>query len=197
MSVDLFGLISGSGWAAGLNLYAVAFLLGIVGRLGLAPVPEVLTHSDVLAMAGGLYLLEFVTDKVPYVDNLWDAAHTVVRPLGAAAIGYLLAGEATTAGQALAAAVSGSLAATSHAAKASTRAAVNVSPEPFSNIFLSLTEDVLVAVIVALAIVFPVVVIAVVALFAFLAVFFTVKLWGAVRKLLRRRRAGRARTATT
>jgi len=194
VTIDLIGLIGGSGWAAGVNLYAVAFLLGILGRLGLADTPEALTSTDVLMMAGGLYLLEFVTDKVPYLDSLWDAVHTVVRPIGAGAIGYLLAGDAGTLGQALAAATSGGLAASSHAAKASTRAAVNVSPEPFSNIFLSLAEDVLVVVIIALAVALPVIAIVVVALLVGLAAFLTVKLWGALARL-RQRRAGGPRVA--
>lgn len=87
------GLIAGSGWAAGLNVYAVALILGLVGRFGDAPIPDQLTSTPVLIGAAVLYLVEFFADKVPYLDNIWDAAHTVIRPVVAGWMGYLLAGE--------------------------------------------------------------------------------------------------------
>ncbi|MGH8909021.1 MAG: DUF4126 domain-containing protein [Egibacteraceae bacterium] len=176
---------------AGVNLYAVALLLGVFGRLGLVETPEALTRTDVLIAAGALYLVEFVADKVPYLDSLWDVAHTVVRPLGAGAIGYLLAGQADSLPQALSATASGTLAVTSHAAKATTRAAVNTSPEPFSNIVLSLAEDGLVAAIVALAVAFPVIALVTVAVLTALAVLLTVKGYRALRTMRRRRAARR------
>jgi hypothetical protein len=191
MSIDLMSLIGGSGWAAGVNLYAVVVLLGVFGRLGLVETPEVLTRTDVLMAAGALYLLEFVADKIPYLDNLWDVLHTVFRPLGAGAIGYLLAGEAGSLSQAVAAMASGTLAATSHSAKATARAAVNVSPEPVSNIVLSLAEDGLVAGIVALAVAFPVIALVTVTVLVVLAVLLIISGWSALRAFWHRRTARR------
>lgn len=189
--VDTIGLLAGSGWAAGLNLYLVTFLLGLSGRLGWADVPAVLQRTDVMIGAGVLFGVEFLADKVPYLDNLWDAIHTFVRPLGAAALGYVIAGDSPSVGAAVGAVVSGSLALSAHSAKATTRAAVNTSPEPFSNIFLSLFEDGLVAGLVALAIANPVVTLVMVGILAVLAIWLTVKLFGAIRRI-RRRWAARA-----
>lgn len=149
------GLVASSGWASGLNLYAVLLLLGLAGRTGFADVPEVLLRTDVLVVAGVLYALEFLADKVPYLDNLWDAVHTVVRPVGAAALGAVLAGEVGSVEQGVSAALSGGLALAGHAAKATTRLAVNTSPEPASNVVVSLLEDGLVAGLVVLAMAYP------------------------------------------
>jgi hypothetical protein len=182
MSVDLISLVAGSGWASGVNLYAVIVMLGLLGRLGWAEIPLVLQRTDLLVAAGGLYLFEFVADKVPYVDSGWDVLHTVVRPLGAAAVGYMLAGQADTFGQAAAAAVAAALAAASHTAKATTRAAVNLSPEPFTNIGLSLLEDGLVFSVIALAVTYPAAALATVAVLVLAGAMLVVTLWGAARR---------------
>jgi len=190
--VEAFGVIAGAGWASGLNLYLVTLVLGLSGRLGWSDVPDVLTRTDVLVVAGVLFLVEFVADKVPYVDNLWDTAHTVIRPLGAAAIGAILAGEASSVGAALGALVAGALALDAHAAKATTRVAANASPEPFSNIALSLFEDGLVIGLVVLAVTYPVVTVVVIAVLVVAATAVTVALWRVARRLRRRlRMAGR------
>ncbi|MEX0700117.1 MAG: DUF4126 domain-containing protein [Acidimicrobiia bacterium] len=181
--LETLGLVAGSGWASGLNVYLVTLMLGLGGRAGWTEVPEVLQRPDVLIVAGVLYLIEFAADKIPYLDNVWDALHTFVRPLGAAALGFVIAGESSSVGGALGAIVSGSLALSAHSAKATTRAAVNTSPEPFSNIFLSLFEDGLVAGLVALAVVYPVAALVVVIILAVLAVWLTVRLLGAVRRM--------------
>jgi hypothetical protein len=181
--VDTIGLLAGTGWAAGLNLYLVTFLLGVAGRLDWINVPAVLQRTDVMIVAGVLYGIEFAADKIPYLDNLWDAIHTFVRPLGAAALGYVIAGDSPSVGAAVGAVVSGALALTAHSAKATTRAAVNTSPEPFSNIVLSLFEDGLVAGIVALAILNPWITLIVVLILAVLATWLTVKLFGAIRRV--------------
>lgn len=180
--IDTIGLLAGSGWAAGLNLYLVTFLLGLAGRLDWLDVPAVLQRTDVMIAAGVLYAVEFVADKVPYLDNVWDAVHTFIRPLGAAAIGYVIAGDTPSIASAAGAIISGSLALSAHSAKATTRAAVNTSPEPFSNIFLSLAEDGLVAGLVALAIANPVVTLIVVVALTIGAVWLTVKLFGIIRR---------------
>jgi hypothetical protein len=197
--MEAIGLIAGSGWASGLNLYLVALLLGAAGRLGWADIPDVLTRLDVMIVAGALFVVEFVVDKVPYLDNIWDAIHTVVRPLGAAALGLVVAGQSESIGAALGALVAGALAFDAHAAKASTRVVVNASPEPVSNIALSLFEDVGVAALVALAITYPLVTIVVVAVLVVAATALTIWLlrimrrsWRSVASRLRLLRADEA-----
>ncbi|MCI0424302.1 MAG: DUF4126 domain-containing protein [Actinobacteria bacterium] len=180
--IETVSLIAGSGWASGLNLYLVTLLLGVAGRAGWADIPDVLTRTDVMILSGILFAIEFVVDKVPYLDNVWDAIHTVVRPLGAAALGAVLGGEFTNVGAAVAAVVSGALALDSHAAKATTRVVANTSPEPFSNIGLSLAEDVGVALLITLAIANPVVAVIVVAVLLVAATALTVWLLGTARK---------------
>jgi hypothetical protein len=150
------GLLLGSGWASGINLYLVTLLLGIASRLGWGEVPEIFGRTEFLVIAAILAAIEFVADKIPYVDNVWDSVHTVLRPLGAAVIGALLTGESTSLVTAVGAVVSGGLALNAHAAKASTRVAVNASPEPVSNVVLSVAEDLLVAGLMTLALMFPV-----------------------------------------
>ncbi|MGI8517208.1 MAG: DUF4126 domain-containing protein [Acidimicrobiia bacterium] len=189
--IDTIGLLAGTGWAAGLNLYLATFLLGLAGRLDWLDAPAVLQRTDVMIGAGVLYGIEFLADKIPYLDNVWDAVHTFVRPLGAGVLGYLLAGESLSVSQIVGALFSGSLALSSHSAKATTRAAVNTSPEPFSNIFLSLMEDGLVAGLVALAIANPVIALIVVAILTVLAVWMVIKLFGAIRRVRERWAASR------
>jgi hypothetical protein len=190
--IDTIGLLAGTGWAAGLNLYLVTFLLGLGGRLDWLEVPAVLQRTDVMIVAGILYAVEFVADKVPYLDNIWDAVHTVVRPLGAAAIGYVIAGDSSSVAAAVGAILSGSLALSAHSAKATTRATVNTSPEPFSNIFLSVAEDGLVAGLIALAIANPVITLIVVVLLTVGAVWLTVMLFGVIRRFRSRWAARKA-----
>jgi hypothetical protein len=193
--IDTIGLLAGSGWAAGLNLYLVTFLLGLAGRLDWIDVPAVLQRTDVMIVAGVLYGIEFLADKVPYLDNVWDAVHTFVRPIGAAALGYVIAGDTPSVAAGVGAVVSGALALTAHSAKATTRAAVNTSPEPISNIFLSLAEDGVVAVLVALAIANPILTVIVVAILTVAAVWLTTKLFGALRRI-RSRLTNRPRPET-
>ncbi|MDX1509782.1 MAG: DUF4126 domain-containing protein [Nitriliruptorales bacterium] len=153
--MSLYGLVLSSGWASGINLYAVVAMLGIAGRLGLADVPSDLERIEVLAVAGALYAVEFVVDKIPWLDSAWDVVHTAIRPVGAAAVALVLAGDATSLEQAMLTAGGGLFGLAAHAAKASVRAAVNTSPEPASNILVSLLEDVVVAGVVALALAAP------------------------------------------
>ena len=189
--VETIGLLAGTGWAAGLNLYLATFLLGLAGRLDWLSVPAVLQRTDVMIVAGVLYGIEFLADKVPYIDNIWDAVHTFVRPLGAGALGYVLAGDSPSVQAAMGALLTGALALSSHSVKATTRAAVNTSPEPFSNIFLSFFEDGLVAGIIALAIANPVIALIVVAILAVLGILLVVKLFGALKRVRSRVREER------
>jgi hypothetical protein len=180
--MDAVGLIAGSGWASGINLYLVTLLLGVSGRLGWGDIPPVLQRTDVMIVAGVLVAVEFVADKIPYLDNLWDAIHTVIRPLGAAALGAMVAGNSASIGAAVGATVAGLLALDAHAAKASTRVVVNASPEPVSNIGLSLAEDIGVAGLVTLAVTYPVVTVIVVAVLVVAATALTIWLWRVARR---------------
>ena len=180
--MEAAGLLAGSGWASGINLYLVTLLLGAAGRLGWADIPDVLTRLDVMIVAGVLFVVEFVADKIPFLDSVWDAIHTVVRPLGAAAIGAVVAGDSASIGAAVGATVAGLLALDAHAAKASTRVVVNTSPEPVSNIGLSLAEDVGVAGLVTLAVTYPIPTIIVVAILVVAATALTIWIWGTARR---------------
>ncbi len=143
---ETLSLALGAGFSSGLNLYATVATLGLLQRFGVIHLPaalEILAHPWVLGIAATLYPLEFLADKVPYVDTLWDAVHTFIRPLAAAMLAYGAAGAAAPERRWGAALLAGSVALTSHGTKASARAAVNTSPEPFSNWVLSFGEDLL------------------------------------------------------
>lgn len=145
-----------NGWASGINAYLVVLVLGITDRLhDFSDVPDVLARTDVLLGAGALFAVEFVADKVPLVDSVWDTVSTVIRPTIGAVLGVLVAGEADSVNQAVAGVVGGGTALVSHLAKASTRLAINTSPEPVTNIGASLVEDVAVLAVVAFAVQHP------------------------------------------
>ena len=144
--VETLGLALGAGFSSGLNLYATVATLGLLQRYGVLQLPpalQVLSHPWVLGIAIALYLVEFLADKIPYFDTIWDAVHTFIRPPAAALLAYAGAGAAPAEWRWGAALLAGGVALTSHGTKASARAAVNTSPEPFSNWILSFGEDVL------------------------------------------------------
>jgi hypothetical protein len=154
--VDALPLAFSSGWASGINAYLVVLVLGIADRVGdVAEIPDVLGRWDVLAAAGFMYAMEFVADKIPYVDSTWDAISTAIRPTAGAVIGVLLAGEASSLDQAVLGVVGGGTALLSHLVKAGGRLAINTSPEPASNILASLAEDLAVLGVVYYAIEHP------------------------------------------
>jgi hypothetical protein len=133
-------------FASGVNLYATVAVLGLSSHYGLVRLPEqfrAFDHPAIIGAALVMYVVEFVADKIPWFDSLWDAVHTLVRPLGGALIAVAAIGDASPTGQALAALLGGSIAMTTHLTKAGTRAAANTSPEPFSNWLLSFSEDLL------------------------------------------------------
>lgn len=133
-------------FASGLNLYATVAVLGLCSHYGLVTLPEqfrAFDHPLIITVALALYVVEFVADKIPLFDSLWDAVHTIVRPIGGALVAATALGDASPTAQVLAALVGGSVAMTTHLTKAGTRATANTSPEPFSNWFLSLAEDAL------------------------------------------------------
>jgi len=146
-----------TGWASGISGYATVLILGLAGRLfGAEGVPPGLERTDVLVAAAVLFVVELVADKIPYVDSIWDAVHTVIRPVIGATVAALIAGQSGSLGQIAAAATGGLTALASHGVKAGIRAAVNASPEPASNIAVSAGEDVAVAGVVSLSVLHPV-----------------------------------------
>lgn len=140
----LLALAAALGWASGLRLYAVLFMVGIAGAMGWIPLPhglQVLQHPAMLAVSGAMLFVEFFADKIPGLDSLWDILHSVIRVPGGAALAAAVFGADNGTMAVVAGLLGGSLAATSFAGKATTRAAVNTSPEPFSNLAVSLLED--------------------------------------------------------
>jgi hypothetical protein len=154
--VGALAFVFSSGWASGLNCYLVVLVLGLSDRVhDTEQVPDVLQRWDVLGVAAFLYAMEFVADKIPYVDSTWDAVSTAIRPTAGAVVGVLLAGQADSLNGAVAAVVGGGSALLSHAVKSGARLAINSSPEPVTNIGASLTEDAAVLGVVWFAIQHP------------------------------------------
>ena len=141
---SLLALAAALGWASGFRLYAVVFITGMAGLAGWIPLPgglQLLQHPAVLCASGFMLFIEFFADKIPGVDSLWDIVHSVVRVPAGAALAAAVFGADNATMAAVAGLMGGTLAATSQAAKTSTRAAINASPEPFSNIIASFVED--------------------------------------------------------
>ena len=192
---QLVALAAVLGFASGIRLYAVLLVVGLVGYAGWVDLPaglDVLSHPWVLAASGVMFAVEFFADKVPAVDSLWDALHTFIRIPAGAALAASVFGFGTAAGPDSAAwatvmaIIGGSLAATSHFTKAGTRAAVNTSPEPVSNLVASTAEDVLVGGLLALVLAYPLAALAVVLLLVALAIWLLPKLARFIRAVLRR-----------
>ncbi len=178
-NLGLLSLALGSSWTSGINLYLTVAILGISDRLGYIELPgglEVFSHPLVIAVAVILYLIEFFADKAPYVDSAWDSVHTFIRPLGGLAIGVLAFSEAAPHIQVAVGLLTGTLALESHMAKATTRAAINTSPEPVTNVSASVVEDASVAGVLYLIIQHPLiaffVIIALIVMSAFIIRFF-------------------------
>ncbi len=187
--VETLGLALGAGFSSGLNLYATIATLGFLQRFGVIHLPnqlQVLAHPWVLGIAVALYVIEFLADKIPFVDTVWDAIHTVIRPPAAALLAYGAAGAAPPEWRWGAALLAGGVALTSHGTKASARAAANASPEPFSNWTLSFVEDVLAVSLTWLATVHPVASIVVVSLLLVLAIFLLFHLFKFLRRALQK-----------
>ncbi|MEU7557736.1 DUF4126 domain-containing protein [Streptomyces eurythermus] len=186
--MSVLPLVFTSGWASGVNAYAVVLLLGLFGVTGVSDdVPGTLQRPEVLIVAGVLFLCEAVADKIPYVDSLWDSVHTVVRPLAGAWVGALLAGQSGSVSDVAAGLLGGSTALASHTVKAGTRMAVNASPEPFSNIVLSVAEDLGAGGVVAFAVFHPVAAAAVAGVLLAGGLLALVFLFSRIRRFLRRR----------
>ena len=191
-TTHLIALAAALGWASGLRLYAVVFITGLAGWLGWVSLPsglQVLQHPLVLGASGLMLAVEFCADKIPGLDTLWDAVHTFIRiPAGMALAAAVFGGDSAV-WTTIAALLGGTLAATSHAAKATTRAAVNTSPEPFSNIGMSLLGDAAVPTMLWLAFSHPVWFFVALAIALVLMVSVTLMLFKFLRALLRTLRA--------
>jgi len=186
--IQTLSLALGAGFSSGLNLYAAVATLGLLQRFGVIHLPEslqALAHPWVLGIAIGLYLVEFFADKIPYVDTVWDAIHTFIRPPAAAILAYAAAGGASAEWRWGAALLAGGVTLTSHGTKASTRAAVNTSPEPFSNWALSFGEDVLAVWLTWMATAHPVATTVIVVVLLAISVFLLYHLFRFARRALR------------
>jgi hypothetical protein len=192
--LETLGFALGTSFASGLNLYATVAAAGLFQRFGIVTLPEplqVLANPIVLGVALTLFLVEFIADKIPYVDSAWDALHTFIRPPAAAVLSYSAFAEGFPEEWKLAAALlAGGVALTSHGAKASTRAAANASPEPLSNWTLSLLEDGFAVFLAWMAAEHPLLTAAVVVVLVILAVFVIWKLFGYLRRALARLKRG-------
>ena len=189
---SLTALAAGIGWASGLRLYALVFALGAVGRWVGVTLPgslDVLTHPLILAISGLLLVTEFLADKLPLMDSLWDAIHTFVRIPAGAALAAAAFGDHSAGAQLQAALLGGSLAAGTHFAKAGTRAAINTSPEPASNLLASFGEDVLFAGGLWALFTQPLLFVGGLLLFLVVAGLLIAALWRFLGRLLRPRRA--------
>jgi hypothetical protein len=175
-------------WGAGLRAYAVIFLVGLAGTLGWFELPEhlrQLQHPLVLGASGFMMLVEFFADKLPWLDSAWDAVHSFIRIPAGAALAAAVFGDSGAAVALAAAILGGTLAAGVHATKAGTRAALNTSPEPFSNWTASLAEDALVPTGLWLSVAHPAVFFVLLAVFLVAAVILVRFIWRGLRTLLR------------
>ncbi|MEZ5611720.1 MAG: DUF4126 domain-containing protein [Rhodocyclaceae bacterium] len=187
---SLAALAAGLGWASGLRLYALVFVLGALGRWGGVELPGglvALTHPLVLGASGLMLVTEFFADKLPWLDSMWDGVHTFIRIPAGAALAAAVVGEQSGAMQLAMGLLGGSLAAGSHFAKAGARAAINTSPEPFSNVATSLGEDALFAGGVWTLFSHPLWFLGALVVFMLLAGLVIVTMWRFVRRLLRPR----------
>jgi len=186
---QLIALAASIGWASGLRLYAVLFIVGGVGYLGWVDLPgglAILSHPYVLAASGFMCFVEFFADKIPAVDSLWDLVHTLVRIPAGAALAASVFGDSSSAAIMAAAILGGSLAAGSHFAKAGGRAVINTSPEPFSNWAASFGEELAVGTVLWLAFTHPLIAIVVVALLTALMIWLIPRLWRTIRRIVDR-----------
>lgn len=187
--IGTLGLVLGSAFASGLNLYATVAVLGLLERYGGAHLPrglEVLGNPLVIGAALALYGIEFAADKIPYVDHLWDVLHTFIRPFAAAVLAYGATSGAASEWRLVAALLAGGIAFTTHGTKASARVAINASPEPFSNSIVSLGEDAVAIFFAWMATTHPLLTAVLVILAVALCLYLFFKFLGFLRRVLRR-----------
>jgi hypothetical protein len=195
---ETLGFALGTSFASGLNVYATIAAAGLFQRFGVIQLPDnlqVLASPFVLGIAITLFLIEFIADKIPYVDSAWDAVHTFIRPPAAAIISYSAFGQVSEEWKVSAALLAGGVALTSHGAKATGRAAANTSPEPVSNWTLSILEDGLAVFLAWMAATHPILTAVIVVVLVILAVLLIWRLFGYLRVIRDRLRRWRARPA--
>lgn len=183
--IATIGRTMGFSFAAGINLYATVAILGLASRYGWVALPPQFRAFDndlIIGAALVLYVVEFVADKIPWFDSVWDAVHTAIRPIGGVLIAVTTLGEASPTTEVLVGLLGGTLAAGSHFSKSGTRALANTSPEPFSNWILSLGEDAFVITLGLLALKYPVAAAVVVAVSVVLIIAFAALLVRAIRR---------------
>ena len=182
--IATLGRTMGFSFAAGINLYATVAILGLASRYNWVSLPDQYRAFDndvIIVTALILYAVEFVADKIPWLDTAWDAVHTAIRPIGGALIAVTTLGEASPTVEVLVGLLGGSLAAGTHFSKSGTRAIANTSPEPFSNWFLSLGEDAFVVTLGLIALKYPLIALAIVAIGVVVIALFAAVLVGAIR----------------
>jgi hypothetical protein len=187
--LQTLGFLLGASFASGLNLYATVAALGLLHRFEAIRLPaqlEVLANPLVLGIAIALYAVEFIADKIPYVDNVWDVVHTFIRPPAAGVLAYAAMGGVSEEWRVAAALLAGSVALTSHGTKASTRAAANTSPEPVSNWLLSFTGDGIALFLAWLAATHPILTLVLVLALLVVCIYVVVTLFRFLRRLFRR-----------
>jgi Domain of unknown function (DUF4126) len=186
---QLIALAAALGWASGIRLYAVLFVVGAVGYAGWFDLPEhlrILSHPLVLSASGFMVFAEFLADKIPGFDSVWDVIHTVIRIPAGAALAAAVFGDSPPAWTLAAAILGGTLAAGSHFTKAGARMLINTSPEPFSNWAASFGEDLLVGTLIYFALAYPAVALVAVAAMVALSIWLLPKLWRFMRELVER-----------
>jgi hypothetical protein len=191
LSLPLIGLLLGVSAASGLRLYATVAVLGFLGRAGVVALPgglSILSHEWVIVVAAALYLVEFLADKIPLVDSVWDMVHTFIRVPAAALLGWAALVEVPEVWRLVAALVCGGVAFSTHGLKAGARAALNTSPEPVTNWLASLAEDGLTAVLLFLAVKHPLLAALAAGAAVVLAVALGTWIWRALRRFLAGRR---------
>lgn len=185
--ISTLALAMGSSWVSGINLYAAVATLGLLGRFADLPLPgelNVVTNWWVIIVAAAMYVIEFIADKVPYVDSGWDIVHTFIRVPAGAALAAASFGDYDRSIQVIALLLGGGIALSSHGTKASSRMAINTSPEPASNIAASLFEDVVAVGSILLAVFYPVIAIVIVTICVILALLILPKIIRFLRRVL-------------
>jgi len=189
--LNMASLLLGSGWSSGVNLYLTVAGLGIAQRMDWITLPgnmDTISHPLVIFIALALYAIEFLADKIPYVDSVWDSFHTFIRPVGGAVLGYLAMGDVSPAIQFPAALLTGSISLDSHLTKATSRVAINTSPEPITNSVASVTEDAAVVGVLYLIIKHPVITCIVVIAFIVFSIWFLKKMFKFLKAVLTRKK---------
>jgi hypothetical protein len=181
-------LALGSAWTSGINLYATVTVLGLLQKFGWARLPgglDVLDNWWIIGVAGGLFIVEFFADKIPYVDSVWDVIHTFIRIPAGVIVAYGATQQLDPSIYIPAGLIGGGLATAAHGSKAALRVGANFSPEPVTNWLLSLAEDIVAIVGVLLAVFAPVVIMSVLGIFVVLFVYFAPKVFRAIRRMFR------------